>query len=307
VSTETAPDPTMGEQNADVANPPGMGGSSTAEEVRADDAGTTEEGQEQNPDGAEPEGAERTGEEPAPREEARPDRDENYVSELEQRVSDADAIARTIMADPARLREYQKWAKADSGGGSDDDPLAGIDRSIEESFPRPEDREAVRKFVGPLAQTVRDLREQMRNLAPRVEQSARIATSTELARSLEANGVTAETQRTPEWRKFLARERRDTDLQRDMSRRPGYAGKNLARAWQAQTGTRAQRTAENRRTSDLRDGRFHAAPSTSRNGAEKVTVIDKSKPGWDLELLNARIVASQRGEKFRHTFATPKK
>jgi hypothetical protein len=305
VSTETAPNETV-ETKAHIANPSGMGGTSAEEGVRADGADETVEGQER-PEGAEPEGdAAGTGEEPARREDTRGDRDEHYVSDLEQRVTDADAIARTILADPARLREYEKWTKADQGGGHDD-RLSGIDREIEERFPQQADRDAVRSFVGPMAQEIRDLREQMRTLAPRVEQSARIAVSTEVANSLEANGVSRETQRTPEWRKFVARETRDADLKRDLTRRPGYAGKILARSWSARSATQSQRTAENRRTSDLRDGRFHAAASPSRNGAEKVYVVDKTKPGWDVELLNARIAAQSRGEKFKHSYETPKK
>lgn len=296
MSTETAPDPTTVE-NAHDANTPGMGGTSTAEEVRADDAAQTEEVQEQ-PEGVEPEGAERTGEEPARREEEMP-------PEAEQRLAEADAIARTILADPARLREYRKWLAADNGGGSDD-RLATVEREIEERFPRQADRDAVRSFVGPMAQELRDLREQMRTMRPLVEQSSRTSAATELARSLEANGVSAETQRTPEFRKFLSRERRDADMGRDLTRRPTYAGKNLARGWMAHTGTRSQRVAENRRTSDLRDGRLHNGTSPSRSGAEKVTVIDKSKPGWDVELLNARIAAESRGEKFKYTYAKPK-
>ncbi len=293
-----------GTTEAHVTSPSGMGGTSTEEAVRVDGADERVDGQEQ-PEGAEPEGeVAETGKEPEPREDAGVDK--AYVTDLEQRVTDADAIARTIMADPARLRAFEAWAKADRGGGSDD-RLSGIDREIEQRFPRQEDRDAVRAFTGPMAQELRDLREQLRTLAPRVEQSTRIAVSTELANSLEANGVSRETQRTPEWKKFLSREKRDADLNRDMARRPGYAGKNLARAWQAHSVTRTQRTAENRRTSDLRDGRFHAAATTSRNGADKVYVADKSKPGWDIELLNARIAAQSRGEKFKYQYETPKK
>lgn len=305
MSIQEAPVGTDAEKNGQVATSPGMGGTSTEENGRADGPEAAVEGQEPEPEGAEPEGAE-AGEEPAPRDQAREDINAEHVAEMEQRVSEADAIARTILADPARLREFRKWQESDNGGGSDD-RLSGIDREIEQRFPRQEDRDAVRAFTGPMAQELRDLREQLRNLAPRVEQSTRIAVSTELANSLEANGVSRETQRTPEWRKFLAREKRDGDLNRDMTRRAGYAGKVLARSWHARSATQSQRTAENRRTSDLRDGRFHAATTTSRNGADKVYVVDKTKPGWDVELLNARIAAQQRGEKFKHTYETPKK
>lgn len=298
-TTEAAPDTTTTEQNGHVASTPGMGGTSTAEDARADGAEAVEEGQEkQEAEGAEPEAAERKGEEPAPRE-------DEGLSEVEQRLAEADVVARTILADPARLREYRKWLATDQGGGGDD-RLSTVEREIEERFPRQADRDAVKAFVGPMAQELRDLREQLRSMRPLVEQSSRTSAATELARSLEANGVSAETQRTPEFRKFLARERRDADTNRDLTRRPTYAGKNLARGWMAATGTRAQRSAENRRTSDLRDGRLHNGASPSRNGAEKVTVIDKSKPGWDVELLQARIAAESRGEKFKHTYATKK-
>lgn len=301
MSTETAPDQITDEETGHVANPSGMGGTSAEEGVRADGADTTEEGQEQQgAEGAEPEAsAERTGEEPA-------SRDDETLSETEQRIAQADAISRTILADPARLREYRKWLAADSGV-SEDDRLSTVEAEIEQRFPRQADRDAVRSFVGPIAQELRDLREQMRTMRPIVEQSSKTAAMTELARSLEANGISAETQRTPEFRKFLARERRDADMGRDLTRRPTYAGKNLARGWMAQTGMRARRAADNRRTAELRDGRLHNGVSPSRGGAERVTVIDKSEPGWDIKLLNARLAAEARGEKFKHTYATPKK
>lgn len=306
-TTEAAPDTTTTEQNGHVASTPGMGGTSTAEDARADDTEPTAEGEGAEAEGAEPEAAaEQRGADYANREDV--GKDKAYVETLESKVADADAISRTILADPARLREYQKWVRADNGGGANDDPLAGIDRDIEESFPRQEDRDAVRKFVGPLVQRVRDLDEKYRTLAPRVEQSARIATTTAVASSAETHGVPAETLRTKEWRKFVADEtRRDKDLAQDMSRKPARAGKLLAQAWLLRSGTKAQRSAENRRTSDLKNGVLHNGASPSRNGATKVTVIDKSKPGWDLELLNARLAAAERGEKFQHTFATPKK
>lgn len=301
MSTETISESQTVEQNGHVANTPGMGGTSTAEDVRADGAGATEEGEEhQEAEGAEPAAAaERKGEEPAQRE-------DDQLSEADQRVLEADAIARTILSDPSRIREFRKWKMADEGGGSDD-RLSTVEREVAGRFPREADREAVMSFVSPMAQELRDLREQMRSMRPLVEQSSRTSAETERARSLEVNGVSAETQRTPEFRKFLARERRDADMARDMTRRPTYAGKNLARAWQAHTGTRTQRTAENRRTSELRDGRLHNGATPSRSGAEKVTVIDKTKAGWDVELLNARLAAESRGEKFKHTYATPKK
>lgn len=301
MSTDTASGTTTAADNGHVTNPPGMGGSSAEEEVRVDGADAAEGGQEQQePEGAEPEGAAGTGEEPERREEETP-------SEADQRLAEADAIARTILADPARVREYRKWLETDRGGNPDD-RLSTVEREIEERFPRQADRDAVRAFVGPMAQELRDLREQLRSMRPLVEQSSRTSAATELARSLEANGVSQETQRTPEFRKFLARERRsDADMSRDLTRRPTYAGKNLARGWMAQTGTRAERSAENRRTNDLKNGRLHNGAGPSRNGAEKVYVVDKTKPGWDIELLNARLAAESRGEKFVRTFATPKK
>ena len=84
MSTETTPE--NGTEQAHVADPSGMGGTGTEEVVRADGAeGGTEQGE---PEVVETEGAEQ-GEEPKRREDAPADRDENYVSDLEQRVTDA--------------------------------------------------------------------------------------------------------------------------------------------------------------------------------------------------------------------------
>lgn len=264
-----------------------MGGPTAEEHVRAvgeDEAG--EQVEQETPEGSEPEGgAEEQGEEPSPR------KGDNaaYVASLEDQLRKSDAIARIIQSDPERLKMFEKWVRAENGEADEsDDPLAGIAGEVDQRFERPEDRAAVHAFLDPVLAQVRALRREMQELRPKVGAAHNAVVTSEVARTLASSGVSEEVQRTREFQKFMAAQRADRDVARDLAKRPSYAARNLAAHWIARNGRAQSNVAERQRTNDLKGGRFHAGAPVG-SGASKVVTIDKSQPGWDVAALNARM------------------
>lgn len=276
---------------ANTETSPGMGGASTEENGLAGGAETQTQ---ETPEGASPEGEQAAGEEPEARTDPKAQERERYVADLEQRVVDADAIARTIMADPERMRAFESWSKSDRGEGGGVDVLASVETDIAKYFPDREDNpqgSALRAIVTPLIAEIRALRKGQAEMRPDLQKAHAAVTRGEFHQGLVANGVPANILSDKGFLQFLTELRRDPDFARDERTRARYAAKFAATSWKARTGQRQSNAQQRQHVEDMKGGRLHAAaaPGPTGGGApRKVYTLDPTKPGYDAQALAIR-------------------
>ena len=272
-----------------VASTTGMGGTSADNVEGADgDAGQTGEAQTEGeaqgdaPDEGAASASEAQGASPSA----------EVIAELEQLRSQArqlDPLLAAINRNPKLFNALQAEMFGTGDGGGE--AASGVERSmkaIDDYFSEsPANREALQNVVSPLVDEIRTLREKLGRMEPQVARSHQAAISVAFREGLSQYGVSPTD---PGLAAALARERKSPSFQRLERSDPAYAAKVIAQSMRTTRTTTATNAAQSRRVADVKSGSLHSGSGVGNAGtAQKVVVVDKSKPGWDTEALAARI------------------
>lgn len=260
-------------------NAPGMGGTSTEDEVpavgdeNADEEQQVEEGAE-DVSSEEPVADEREDRAAAKNDE--PEEPKEDVVALKRQVAQADWVADTILKDPARRKQFEAWAAEDQGTKTSG--LAErVFEQIDTVYQDEQDRKGIRGFMAPVLEENAALHAELAKLRTMIEPVHRTTISNEFSSALEESGVPRSVQQGKDFQKFLAAEMRDGDFARDRNGKPKYAGKNLAAKWLVRSASSASNRSVNERNRQIRNGSLNG-PTPSAAGATRVYAMDPNDP-----------------------------
>lgn len=266
-------------QIAQDENAPGMGGTSTEDEVpavgdeNADEEQQVEEGAE-DVSSEEPVADEREDRAAAKNDE--PEEPKEDVVALKRQVAQADWVADTILKDPARRKQFEAWAAEDQGTKTSG--LAErVFEQIDTVYQDEQDRKGIRGFMAPVLEENAALHAELAKLRTMIEPVHRTTISNEFSSALEESGVPRSVQQGKDFQKFLAAEMRDGDFARDRNGKPKYAGKNLAAKWLVRSASSASNRSVNERNRQIKNGSLNGS-TPSAAGATRVYAMDPNDP-----------------------------
>lgn len=293
MSVEAA-EPSANGTETQVADNPGMGGTSTEGEVRSDGVEVIERKDETKPEGAEPEGEEGAEEEVSSAAQAE-------LEELREFRAQMLGVGAALNRNPKLAQAVQReMTGADPAG--EEDNLSKAEAAIGEWFQDTAEnpaRTAVSKFVTPLIEEVKTLREQIRGMRPALDRAYQSASQGAFSKSVAEHGGPALSDKG--FLKHLSELRKDPNFVQDERRRPEYAGKFAAVSWRAKSGQQAFNAASRARVEAVKNGRTQGAVVAS-NGTRQVHVIDKSVPNWDNRLRALMEAAEKSGKPLHYEF-----